>query len=239
MFPFFQNSHKFSRKRPSAKYHGENEKTSWLINNNAEPEREEEECNPAESGTKYKKNSEEANTKGAQLIEALTQKYELTYYNSNNSNSFKGTYNNNNNNSNLNNNNTNNNNNEFWHMARLCMQRPVNYEQTQKIQQQPEHQNNHQKLSRLPTFYYRQQQFILTPGEQQQQQQQQLYSSHTLPASQQVYLKLQQNLQAVQTTQNSVNDEEPHSTNPTSSNLERVAYINIRGNSNDTASKHT
>lgn len=274
----FQKTRKTSRKRTSTKYQGDNEKLPWKPtqdsdttmfseNQNNVDLKGLEEISAADTITKCKKKSVETSSKGAQFFEALTQKYELTFYNNNNS--CKSNYNNNNSNSCNNNNSTNiisnnstnNNGNEFWHMARLCMQRPINHEQNQKQQQQHQYiqqqqqqqQHGHQQLSRLPTFYYRQQQFILTPAEQQHQQQQH-YSTHTIPPNRQVYLQLQQhqqNLQAVQKIQNSNNEATSHTltTNPTtistaSSNAATVdgtdvtaTCSNFRQNSHDTPAK--
>ncbi|TMW48878.1 hypothetical protein DOY81_006042, partial [Sarcophaga bullata] len=217
------------QKRAFAKY-AESDKISWrqsrdssctVVSQNIDEVVQTDTSN-VESNTKIKKKTHERIAKEAQFIEALTQKYELTYYNNNNSHinnnsSSKNNYvtstndnTNNNNNNNKSNNNTgnNHNNNEFWHMARLCMQRPINYETNHKPQpatiQTP---NNIPQITRLPTFYYHHHhQLLLSPTEQQQQQLQNI-TPQTFPATQQVYLHLQQHQQAVQKTQNQfIND---------------------------------
>ncbi|KAI8116063.1 SKI family transcriptional corepressor 2 [Lucilia cuprina] len=248
----FEKPTKSTRKRPCEKsLNYENEKITWknehdsttsVIGDIKEKDFPSDIGNTLDYNTKFKKKTIEASSKEAHFIEALAQKYEITYYNNANG---KNNYANNNN---LISNN--NNSNEFWQMARLCMQRPMNNDQNNKVQQHQEHINQ-QQLTRLPTFYYRQQQFLLSPAEHSQQQNN---SSPIFPATQQVYLHLQQHQQAVQNSKshNNYSNEilQSSSTHSSShiplSNVENTpessanfasAYINMRQNNHDPTSK--
>lgn len=148
-----------------------------------------------------KRKANETNTNVAENIRSMPQKYEVncTNYNSNSKSKFAH----NNNNSIISNNNINNtDNNEFWQKTRLCMQRPITYDQNSKVNNQQEQHD--QQLALLPSFYYRQQQFILSPIDQHHQQS---CLAPSFPVTQQVCLHLQQHQQAVQKSQDYYSNE--------------------------------
>lgn len=208
-------------------------------------------------------NSHINNNSGSKYMTSVNNNANNNNNNSNNTNNNNNNCNNNNNNnsnninsniiSNNNNNTSNNqNSNEFWQMARLCMQRPINYETYHKMQQPAtiQNRNNLPQIASLPTFYYHSHhQLLLSPNEQQQH----TITPETLPATQQVYLHLQHQ-QAVQKSQHQFTNDSTLSpkAQPTTSHCtvsssqayppeiaDVTAYLHLRQNNHDNGDKPT